>query len=139
MPAGRTDMQFEIGKPDYEFKHPGEILGGVIAGEKRKDLPLRLVTMDRMTAEHKAFPSLRGVPVIIAWDREGQRLWVFPNPAGEYVFHVKLADELPPGTLKPTTPPVALPADIGEPHPTESRNGRDFIGTLTRPMLKRGK
>jgi hypothetical protein len=131
-------MQFEIGRPDYPLEHQGEILGGVIAGEKRKDLPLRLVTMERMTAEHKAFPSLRGVPVMIAWDRKEQRVWVFPNPAGEYVFHVELG-EGEPGALKVGSPPVALPADIGQPHPTETRNGRDFIGTLTKPMLKRGK
>lgn len=131
-------MQFEIGKPDYPFAHLGEILGGAIEGERERDLPLLLVDLPQMVTLREQNPHMRAVPQFIAFDRAAQRLWVYPSPAGEYVFHVKHGPEdvSAPGTLRVGAPSVALPpGTIGPPLDAPG----EYFGTITKPMLKRGK
>lgn len=133
-------LQFEIGVAHYTLDHLGTIKGVSIAGEKGRDLPLILTDLAHMTALHEALPDLRAVPTHAAFDSEAQVLWVHPSPKGEYVFHVEPGETHAQfGRLRSSPPSVALPPGTVAAASIEQGKDRTFLGTLTKPMLKKGR
>ena len=101
-------MILKIGVPDYPFTCLHDIAGAKIRGRKEgRDISLQLIAQDEMVDLHKKLPHLRGFPKQVSFDFKKQRVWLHPNPDGEYDLIV----------------------DRGEPK-------REIVGTITKAMAK---
>lgn len=104
-------MILKIGIPDYPFTCLHDIAGAKLKGRKEgKDVPLRLVDHHAMTVLHDTMPNMRGCPREVSFDLKKQRIWLHPNPDGEYDLIV----------------------DRGE-KPEEKKG---IVGTITKAVLK---
>jgi hypothetical protein len=80
-------MKLELDKPFYPYPHP--VKEAVIRGRiKGRDIFLREVSMKEMEAAKNACPHLRGMPTMYAVDEHDKKIWVHPNPNGEYELDV---------------------------------------------------
>jgi len=104
-------MILKIGIPDYPFTCLHEIAGASLKGRKvGKDVPLRLVSQAEMNNLHESLPNIRGCPREVSFDFKKQRIWVHPNPDGEYDLIVDRGDK------------------------SEEKKG--IVGTITKAVLK---
>lgn len=86
-------MILTIGVPDYSYRAMREIAGAHIRGRKAgHDIPLILIDADAMADMHKTLPNLRGMPRYAAFDIKRQKIWLHPNPDGEYELDIDRGD-----------------------------------------------
>ena len=87
-------MILQIGIPDYPFTCLHEIVGAKLKGSKPgKDVPLRLIDRHAMAVLHETLPNMRGCPREVSFDFKKQRIWLHPNPDGEYELIVDRGEE----------------------------------------------
>jgi hypothetical protein len=89
-------MKLTIGIPDYPFTCLHEIAGAKIRGRKAgKDIHLILIPHDAMIEQHKKLKNIRGMPARVSFDFKKQRVWLHPNPDGEYELDIDRGEEPP--------------------------------------------
>lgn len=82
-------MKLEIGIPNYRHRSMGEIGGMKIKGRMPgRDVPIILVTAEKMADLHETLPNVRGCPRYCAFDVKKQEVWMHPTPDGEYIAEI---------------------------------------------------
>ena len=112
-------MRLTIGIPDYSLASQGDIKAAFIRGRKLgRDLNLIVVSIEDMAKTHTRFAvvhrdqktppisRMRGMPVIVAFDRKEQRLWLHPCPDGEYELDVTMDSTVTTPAAAPARPPA---------------------------------
>ena len=94
-------MKLEIGKPDYDCKDPFK-KASIRGWRPGKEVPLVVLTIEKMRERHDTLKALRAVPTFAAYDPDAKKVWLFPCPNGE--FELDLEFDAPVVPAAPSAP-----------------------------------